>query len=112
MEEGFESGALTSASVFATCPWLSETAALARAHPDWSIGLHLTASSEWDQLRWAPVAPAGSVPTLVADDDIGDFLPRTRSPIERRDPNGRLPLPQLACRSGAALRACGVGLQV
>lgn len=68
MEEGFESGVLTSASVFATCPWLAETAALARAHPDWSIGLHLTASSEWDQLRWAPVAPARSVPTLVADD--------------------------------------------
>lgn len=68
MEEGFASGILTSASVLVTTPWLSEAAALAQAHPGWSIGLHLALTSEWDRLRWPPAAPPSQVASLVAGD--------------------------------------------
>lgn len=36
------------------------------AHPDASVGLHLTLTSEWDQFRWRPILSASEIPTLVA----------------------------------------------
>jgi predicted glycoside hydrolase/deacetylase ChbG (UPF0249 family) len=68
MQRGFEAGVMTSASVLASGPWLSEAVTMVQAHPEWSIGLHLTASSEWDRVRWGPVAEAPQVPSLVAAD--------------------------------------------
>lgn len=61
-------GIMTSASVLVPGPWFSETAALARDHPEWSIGVHLTITSEWNRLRWRPVSPITAVPSLVAPD--------------------------------------------
>jgi hypothetical protein len=39
-----------------------------REHPDWSVGVHLTITSEWNRLRWRPVSPITVVPSLVAPD--------------------------------------------
>ena len=61
-------GIMTSASVLVPGPWFSETAALAAAHPEWSVGVHLTITSEWNRLRWRPVSPITAVPSLVAPD--------------------------------------------
>ena len=68
MEPAFERGIMTSASVLVPGPWFAETARIAKKHPDWSIGVHLTITSEWNTLRWPPASPAGAVPTLVAPD--------------------------------------------
>ncbi len=63
-----ETGSVSSASIMAACPWLSEIASYARAHPEADLGMHLTLTSEWATYRWGPVSPADQVPTLVARD--------------------------------------------
>lgn len=64
----FEDGVMTSASLLVPAPWFAEAAALAVEHPDWSLGVHLTLTSEWNRLRWGPVAAAAAVPSLLAPD--------------------------------------------
>ena len=67
-EQAFSKGVMTSASVMSGAPWFTETAELIRAHPEWSIGLHLALSSGWDRLNWGPLAPISEVKSLVAED--------------------------------------------
>lgn len=68
LEPAFNRGVMTSASVLVPGPWFAETARIVKEHPEWSVGVHLTITSEWNTLRWAPVAPAAAVPSLVAPD--------------------------------------------
>lgn len=68
MEKAFNQGFMSSASALVPGPWFAETAAMAKANPDWSVGVHLTITAEWDVLRWRPVLPISEVPSLVASD--------------------------------------------
>jgi predicted glycoside hydrolase/deacetylase ChbG (UPF0249 family) len=60
-----ENGSVNSASIMVPCPWFSEIAAYARNHPTADLGLHLTLNSEWNFLKWGPVATKTEVPGLV-----------------------------------------------
>lgn len=68
MEKAFEDGVMMSASVAPAAPWFQETAAMIRMHPQWSIGLHLSISSELNQLRYGPILSPAEVPSMVAED--------------------------------------------
>ncbi|MBI1353064.1 MAG: ChbG/HpnK family deacetylase [Acidobacteria bacterium] len=68
LEKAFEDGVMQSASLLTPGPWFSETARIIRGHPEWSVGVHLTITSEWNTLRWRPVSPISAVPSLVAPD--------------------------------------------
>src|SRR5260370_28681548 len=55
-----EEGAITSASVMPTCPWLPEVADYVTARPSSDLGLHLTLTCEGHLFRWGAMSTSAS----------------------------------------------------
>lgn len=63
-------GIATSAEVMVPAPWFPEAVKLLQANPAVDVGVHLTITSEWDNIKWRPLTHC---PGLV--DENGYFYP-------------------------------------
>ena len=77
--ESYREGIVRSVELMVPCPWFLEAVRLLRENPDLDVGIHLTLTSEWENLKWRPLTHA---PSLVDAD--GYFFPMVR-------PNPNLP---------------------
>ncbi len=66
-------GIQQSIEVMVVTPWFPETVKLLKKNPSIDIGLHMTITSEWDDIKWRPLT---NCPGLT--DDNGYFLPQIR----------------------------------
>ena len=66
----FRDGAMRDVELMAVGPWFPEAARLLRENPGLDVGLHLTLTSEWDNVKWRPLTTA---PSLAGKD--GYFHP-------------------------------------
>lgn len=69
----FTRGICRSVELMAPCPWFPEAVKLLQANPTYDVGVHLTMTSEWDNIRWRPVSGARSIAT-----EDGYFYPQYR----------------------------------
>lgn len=66
----YQEGILTSAEIMPPCPKFFEAARMINENPGLDAGIHLTLSSEWENMKWRPLTRAAS---LV--DEQGFFYP-------------------------------------
>lgn len=65
MKECYRKGVLKNCSVIAPSPYIEEGAKLLAKEKGLCFGLHCALTSEWDKVRWGPVAPKEKVPSLL-----------------------------------------------
>lgn len=63
-------GIATSIEVMMPCGWVEHMARILKPYPDIDVGIHLTLTSEWDNIKWRPLTHARS---LIGED--GYFPP-------------------------------------
>lgn len=80
--DAYSKGIARSVEIMVPCPWFPEAVKMLKEVPGYDVGIHLTMTSEWENIKWRPVA---NVPSLVDED--GYFFPtywaNERFPSER-----------------------------
>ena len=66
----YVNGIARAVEVMPVCAWFPEAAKMLQEHPGLDVGVHLTITSEWENVKWRPLT---SCPTLVDED--GYFYP-------------------------------------
>lgn len=66
----FKSGIESSVEVLVPSPWFPEAVRLLQENPNIDVGIHLTLTSEWDNIKWRPLTDCKSL-----KDSDGYFYP-------------------------------------
>ncbi len=69
----FTDGIETSIEVLIPSPWFPEAVTMLEQHPGVDVGIHLTLTSEWDNVKWRPLTDCPSL-----RDADGYFFPMLR----------------------------------
>ena len=88
---------LTSSTIMATCAWAPQACRFAAANPELAIGVHLTLTSEWSSMRWAPVSQ-GDTSTLR---DSEGYMWHSTADVERH-----ASVDQIAAEINAQISRC------
>lgn len=81
----FEAGLVQSCTAMVPVPSFAEFVAIKQANPHVHCGVHLTATSEWENYRWGPVSDRERVPSLL--DEQGYFYKSEQDFFERAKPD-------------------------
>src|SRR4051794_31260255 len=73
-------GRVTCGSVMVPAPWFRELVDLC-GDGEWDIGVHLTLTSEWSGVRWAPISTVSRASGLIDDDG---YFPRDVETLRRQ----------------------------
>lgn len=65
VKECYQDGILKNCSVLAAAPYVEEAAKSLAKTKGLCFGLHCDLTSEWDNVKWGPVAPREKVPSLL-----------------------------------------------
>ena len=68
--EVHKKGIARSVEIMVPCPWYPEAVKMLKEVPAYDVGIHLTMTSEWENVKWRPVSNA---PSLT--DENGYFYP-------------------------------------
>jgi predicted glycoside hydrolase/deacetylase ChbG (UPF0249 family) len=68
----FREGIARSVEVMVPAPWFNEAVKMLNENPGYDVGVHLTLTSEWENVKWGPITPS---PSLA--DRQGNFYPTT-----------------------------------
>ena len=68
--QSYQEGIVRSVELMVPCPWFTEAVRMLNENPGLDVGVHLTLTSEWENMKWRPVSCA---PSLV--DSNGFFFP-------------------------------------
>lgn len=68
--KAYKDGIVRSAEVMVPGPWFEEAVTLANEYPGLDIGVHITLTSEWTNVKWRPLTQAESI-----TDENGYFFP-------------------------------------
>ena len=66
--QSYRDGIMRSVEVMVPCPWFNEAVEMLKNNPGLDVGIHLTVTSEWDNLKWGPVESKSEVKSLVDKD--------------------------------------------
>ncbi len=66
----YKEGIMTSVELMVPCPWFPEAVKMLNENPGLDVGVHVTLTSEWDNIKWRPLT---SAPSLTDAD--GYFYP-------------------------------------
>jgi hypothetical protein len=68
-------GSISSSAVMVPCPWFPYAAQLCRATAQIDMGVHITLTSEWNEMRWGPISTRDARSGLL--DNEGYFFRTT-----------------------------------
>lgn len=68
--DSYQKGIMSSVEVMVPTPWFMEAVKLLQENPGLDVGVHLTLTSEWENLKWRPLTNAPSI-----TDVNGNFYP-------------------------------------
>jgi predicted glycoside hydrolase/deacetylase ChbG (UPF0249 family) len=80
--DAYNKGIARSVEIMVPCPWFPEAVKMLKENPGYDVGIHIAMTSEWENIKWRPVA---YVPSITDED--GYFYPmfwsNDRFPPER-----------------------------
>ncbi len=68
--KSYREGIVRSVEIMVPCPWFPEAVKMLVENPGLDVGVHITITSEWENIKWSPVSNA---PSLTDQD--GYFFP-------------------------------------
>lgn len=68
--KSYQEGIMRSVEIMVPCAWFPEAARLLKENPGLDVGIHLTFTSEWENVKWRPLTHAPSI-----TDEDGYFFP-------------------------------------